>query len=88
MTETYYCLVKPQLEKKVHKTYPVFVAKKYRYLENIVGASHYLIKVSVSNPAHECVHLYVVQVVLPPPVDSELTKYQLNKTEDDPLVPI
>ncbi|KAH1187406.1 cystatin-A5-like isoform X1 [Mauremys mutica] len=79
--------VKPQLEKKVDKTYPVFVAKKYRYRKNIVGARHYVLKVSVSNSTDECVHLYVVQMVIATPVDPELKKYQLNKTKDDPLEP-
>ncbi|XP_030408600.1 cystatin-A5-like [Gopherus evgoodei] len=79
--------VKPQLEKKVGKTYPVYAAQKYRYLEEIVGASHYLIQVSVSNSPDECVHLYVVQMVLATAVDPELMNYQLKKTKCEPLEP-
>ncbi|KAM7180993.1 stefin-C-like [Macrochelys suwanniensis] len=93
-SETFPCLhiqeiadkVKPQLEEKEKKTYPVFDAIKYRHL-SLCGATHYLIKVSVSNTEDECVHLLVVQVVTAVPVEPELMKYQLNKTRHDPLEP-
>ncbi|KAM7180992.1 cystatin-A5-like [Macrochelys suwanniensis] len=76
--------MKPQLEEKVYKTYPHFVAIYYRYL-GLCGATHYLIKVSVSNTEDECVHLLVVQGVTAVPVEPALMKYQLNKTGHDPL---
>ncbi|XP_032621244.1 cystatin-B-like [Chelonoidis abingdonii] len=79
--------VKLELEKKVGKTYPVFKAITYRYLERIADASHKLFKVSVSDSTDECVHLYVVIVFTAPPGNPILRNYQLNKTKDDPLEP-
>ncbi|CAM5080682.1 unnamed protein product [Eretmochelys imbricata] len=78
--------VKPQLEEKVHKEYPVFVAVIYRQL-TLCGGTHYLIKVSISDSNNECVHLYVVQILTHVLLEPELTKYQLKKTIADPLEP-
>ncbi|XP_048707582.2 cystatin-A5 [Caretta caretta] len=78
--------VKPQLEEKVHKEYPVFVAVICRQL-TLCGGTHYLIKVSISDSTDECVHLYVVQTLIRDPLEPELIKYQLKKKIADPLEP-
>ncbi|CAM5080862.1 unnamed protein product [Eretmochelys imbricata] len=77
--------VKPQLEEKEEKAYPVFVAVIYRHL-TLCGGTHYLIKVSISD-SNECVHLYVVQILTHVLLEPELTKYQLTKTIADLLEP-
>ncbi|KAG6921211.1 cystatin A [Chelydra serpentina] len=73
--------VKPQLEGKENKTYPVFVALVYK--TQVVAGTNYFIKVSISN--NECVHLRVYQSLPHEKKGPSLTSYQTGKTKDDPL---
>ncbi|KAH1186387.1 stefin-C-like [Mauremys mutica] len=77
--------VKPQLEEKDKKPYPVFVAIKYR--SQMVAGTNYLIKVSVSNSNDECVHLKVFQSLPHEKKGPSLTSYETGKTKNDPLEP-
>ncbi|XP_075760615.1 cystatin-A-like [Pelodiscus sinensis] len=75
--------VKSQLEEQENTTYEVFVAITFR--TQIVAGKNYLIKVSVSDSADECVHLKVYEGL-----DGEisLTAYETGKTKCDPLTDI
>ncbi|XP_038273898.2 cystatin-A-like [Dermochelys coriacea] len=75
--------VKPQLEERVTKTYPVFVALKYK--TQVVAGTNYFIKVSISNSTDECVHLRVFQSLPYVNQGPSLTSYQSGKTKNDPL---
>ncbi|XP_005292801.2 cystatin-A-like [Chrysemys picta bellii] len=77
--------VKPQLEEKDKKPYPVFVAIQYR--TQLVAGTNYLIKVSVSKSNDECVHLRVFQNLPYKKEEPSLTRYETGKTRDDPLEP-
>ncbi|XP_044837000.1 cystatin-B-like isoform X2 [Mauremys mutica] len=75
--------VKPQLEEKDKKPYPVFVAITYK--SQVVAGTNYLIKVSVSNSNDECVHLRVFQSLPHENEGPSLTSYETGKTKNDPL---
>ncbi|XP_039376430.1 stefin-C-like [Mauremys reevesii] len=75
--------VKPQLEEKDKKPYPVFVAITYK--SQVVAGTNYLIKVSVSNSTDECVHLKVFQSLPHENEGPSLTSYETGKTKNDPL---
>ncbi|XP_073166890.1 protein MIX23 isoform X3 [Lepidochelys kempii] len=75
--------VKPQLEERENKTYPVFVAIKYK--TQVVAGTNYFIKVSISNSTDECVHLKVFQSLPYQNNGPSLTSYETGKTKNDPL---
>ncbi|CAM5078039.1 unnamed protein product [Natator depressus] len=75
--------VKPQLEERENKTYPVFVAIKYK--TQVVAGTNYFIKVSISNSTDECVHLSVFQSLPCENNGPSLTSYETGKTKNDPL---
>ncbi|XP_039353079.1 stefin-C-like [Mauremys reevesii] len=77
--------VKPQLEEKDNKPYPVLVAITYK--TQVVAGTNYLIKVSVSNSTDECVHLKVFQSLPHEKKGPSLTSYETGKTKNDPLKP-
>uniref|UniRef100_A0A8C3F0C3 Cystatin domain-containing protein n=1 Tax=Chrysemys picta bellii TaxID=8478 RepID=A0A8C3F0C3_CHRPI len=77
--------VKPQLEEKDKKTYPVFVAIKYK--TQVVAGTNYFIKVSTHNSNDERVHLRVFQSLPYQKEEPSLTRYETGKTRDDPLEP-
>ncbi|ELK37340.1 PREDICTED: cystatin-B isoform X4 [Myotis davidii] len=73
--------VKPQLEEKESKNYPIFKATKYR--SQVVAGINYFIKVQVADDDY--VHLRVFQG-LPPESQIILSKYLTHKTKEDPIV--
>ncbi|TFK01436.1 tripartite motif-containing protein 66 [Platysternon megacephalum] len=75
--------VKPQLEGKENKTYPVFVAITYK--TQVVAGLNYFIKVSISNSNNECVHLRVYQSLPHENKGPSLTSYETGKTKNDSL---
>ncbi|KAM7180994.1 cystatin-B-like [Macrochelys suwanniensis] len=75
--------VKPELEGKENKTYPVFVALVYT--TQVVAGTNYFIKVSISNSNDECIHLRVYESLPHENKEPSLTSYQTGKTKDDPL---
>ncbi|XP_067390170.1 cystatin-B-like [Emydura macquarii macquarii] len=75
--------VKPELEGKENKTYPVFEAIKYR--SQVVAGTNYFIKVSISDSTNECVHLEVFQGLPPDNQEPSLIDYETGKTKEDPL---
>ncbi|TFK01451.1 early activation antigen CD69 [Platysternon megacephalum] len=77
--------VKPQLEAKDKKPYPVFIAIKYR--TQVVAGTNYLIQVSISNSNDECVHLRVFQSLPHEKKEPSLIRYETGKTKNDPLEP-
>ncbi|XP_065275676.1 cystatin-B-like [Emys orbicularis] len=77
--------VKPQLEGKENKTYPVYVALKYK--TQVVAGINYFIKVSISKSNDECVHLRVFQSLPHENKGPSLNSYETGKTKNDPLEP-
>ncbi|NWH66655.1 CYTA protein, partial [Geococcyx californianus] len=73
--------VKPQLEKKLNRTYPIFKAVEYR--TQVVAGVNYCIKVQVSDD--EYVHLLVFQALPQENQGPKLVRYWTGKSQDDPL---
>ncbi|XP_015282882.1 PREDICTED: cystatin-A-like [Gekko japonicus] len=73
--------VKPQLEARENKSYPVFTATEYR--SQVVAGTNYFIKMDVGHG--EYVHIRVFQALPCNNGDISLTGYQTGKTASDPL---
>ncbi|XP_077202441.1 cystatin-A [Paroedura picta] len=73
--------VKPQLEARENKSYPVFTAVEYR--TQVVAGVNYFIKIGVGHG--EYVHMRVFESLPCNNGTISLTGYQTGKTANDPL---
>ncbi|XP_004443952.1 PREDICTED: stefin-C-like [Ceratotherium simum simum] len=73
--------VKPQLEEKEKKKFPIFKAVEFR--SQVVAGTNYLIKVQVGDDDY--VHIQVFKSLPHANRPLDLTRYQTNKTRNDKL---
>ncbi|XP_042360015.1 cystatin-A5-like [Plectropomus leopardus] len=76
--------VKEEVQRQTRGDNAEYKAVKYRQLQGILGAEHFLIKVQVGGTSY--IHLYVIQIVAPN-ASPTLRGMQQNRTKDDALEP-